>query len=112
MSTRAFELGRSACRSLREIRINSSARGLAMSDSLRAGRVGLALLLSLLLQRQSVLAKDLVSNKYGFQLSIPTGFREQSVDVHAIQYMRRLFAKLDLIIEYVETAPTRGSYPI
>jgi hypothetical protein len=71
-----------------------------MSDSLRAGRVGLALFICCLLLKQPGLAKDLVSNKYGFQLSIPDGYREQSADVP------------NLIIQYVEIEPTRGSYPI
>jgi hypothetical protein len=71
-----------------------------MSDSLRAGRVGFALFLLFLFLRQPVLAKDLVSNKYGFQLSVPDGYREQSADVP------------NLIIEYVETGSSHGSYPI
>lgn len=71
-----------------------------MSDSPRAARVGLALSIFFLLLPQSGLAKDLVSNKYGFQLSIPDGYREQSADVP------------NLIIQYVEIGPMRGSYPI
>jgi hypothetical protein len=71
-----------------------------MSDSLRAGRFAVALFLLLLFLKQSVVAKVLVSNKYGFQLSIPAGFREQSAD------------SPNLIIRYAETEPTQGDYPI
>jgi hypothetical protein len=71
-----------------------------MSDRLRARHAGLGLFVLLSFLTTSVSAKDLVSNRYGFQLPIPPGFREHDSDVS------------NLIAEYTESGATRGSYPI
>jgi hypothetical protein len=71
-----------------------------MANSLSIGRIGLALFAISLVLSPCARAKELVSNQYGFQLSIPPGFREHSSDV------------LNIIVEYIESDPAGGGYPI
>lgn len=71
-----------------------------MASSLNFRRIGLALLAAIASLPPAVRAKEFVSNQYGFQISIPVGFREQHSDV------------LNVIVEYVEAQSEVGSYPI
>src|SRR4051812_23541906 len=71
-----------------------------MANSLNFRRIGLALFALITCLPSAARAKELTSNQYGFQLSLPPGFREQHADV------------LNIIAEYVEPKSDSGGYPI
>ncbi len=71
-----------------------------MANSLCIRRIGVVFFAIGVVLSPCARAKELVSNRYGFQLSIPPGFREHSSDV------------LNIIAEYVESDPAGGGYPI
>jgi len=71
-----------------------------MSNGVNFGRIGFALFAVVAFLSPSVLAKDFVSNPYGFQISLPPGFREQRADV------------VNIVAEFVEPQSVAGEIPI
>jgi len=65
-----------------------------------AMRIGLIFFLVVALLVPPVRAKEFTSNQYGFQMTIPTGYREQPSLV------------LNSIVEYIESEVPGGGYPI
>jgi hypothetical protein len=71
-----------------------------MANSLCFRRIGLALFAAVTFLPPAVRAKEFVSNQYGFQISLPPGFREQRADV------------VNIIAEFIEPQSDIGVSPI
>jgi hypothetical protein len=71
-----------------------------MADSLCFRRIGLALFAVITFLLPAVRAKEFTSNQYGFQISLPPGFREQRADV------------VNIIAEFIEPQSDIGVSPI
>jgi hypothetical protein len=71
-----------------------------MSNGVSFGRIGFALFAVVAFLPSAVRAKDFVSNPYGFQISLPPGFREQRADV------------VNIIAEFIEPQSDSGETPI
>jgi hypothetical protein len=70
-----------------------------MSNGVSFGRIGFALF-AVVAILPAVRAKDFVSKPYGFQISLPPGFREQRADV------------ANLVAEFIEPQSDSGEVPI
>jgi hypothetical protein len=71
-----------------------------MSNGVSFGRIGFALFAVVAVLPSAVRAKDFVSNPYGFQISLPPGFREQRADV------------VNIVAEFIEPQSDTGEAPI
>jgi hypothetical protein len=71
-----------------------------MSKGVGFGRIGFALFAVVAFLPPVARAKDFVSNPYGFQISLPPGFREQRADV------------VNIVAEFVEPRSDTGEVPI
>jgi hypothetical protein len=71
-----------------------------MSNGVNFGRIGFALFALVAFLSPAVRAKDFVSNPYGFQISLPPGFREQRADV------------VNIVAEFIEPQSDAGEIPI
>src|SRR3954470_10237138 len=71
-----------------------------MANSLSFRRIGFALVAVITFLPPAIRAKEFVSNKYGFQISLPPGFREQHADA------------VNIIAEFIEPQSEAGGYPI
>jgi hypothetical protein len=71
-----------------------------MANSLSFRRIGLALFAVITFLPPGIRAKEFVSNKYGFQISLPPGYREQPADA------------LNTIAEFIEPQSDIGVSPI
>jgi hypothetical protein len=71
-----------------------------MSSGVSFGRFGFALFAVVTFLPPAVRAKDFVSNPYGFQISLPPGFREQRADV------------VNIIAEFIEPQSNSEEIPI
>ena len=71
-----------------------------MANGVNFGRIGFALLVVVAFLPPVVRAKDFVSNPYGFQISLPPGFREQRADV------------VNIVAEFIEPQSDSGETPI
>jgi hypothetical protein len=71
-----------------------------MSNGVNFGRIGFALFAVAVFLPSTVRARDFVSNPYGFQISLPPGFREQRADV------------VNIVAEFIEPQSDAGEIPI
>jgi hypothetical protein len=71
-----------------------------MSNGVNFRRVGFALFAVVAVLTPVVRAKDFVSNPYGFQISLPPGYREQRADV------------VNIVAEFIEPQSDSGETPI
>src|SRR5258708_37388955 len=71
-----------------------------MANSLCFRRIGLALFAVITFLPPAVRAKEFTANQYGFQISLPPGFREQRTDV------------VNIIAEFIEPQSDIGVSPI
>jgi|tagenome__1003787_1003787.scaffolds.fasta_scaffold20542375_2 hypothetical protein len=71
-----------------------------MSSGVNCGRIGIALFAVLSFLPTGIRAKDFISNPFGFQISLPPGYREQHSDV------------VNLIAEFIEPQSNTGEAPI
>jgi hypothetical protein len=71
-----------------------------MSNGVYFGRIGLVLFAAIAFPPSAALAKDFVSNPYGFQIALPPGYREQHSDV------------VNIIAEFVEPQSDTGEAPL
>src|SRR4051812_22888433 len=71
-----------------------------MANSLSFRRIAFAFFAVTTFLPQTICAKEFVSNKYGFQITLPPGFREQRADA------------VNIIAEFIEPQSEGGGYPI
>jgi hypothetical protein len=71
-----------------------------MSNGVNCRRIGFALFAAIAFLPSAVRAKEFVSNPYGFQMTLPPGFREQRADV------------VNIVAEFIEPQSEAGEVPI